>query len=316
MSIFAEECPSLESYWRSVILFGRNVATYKFALAQSLLDLAPQQHAWISLEDLAVPYTKHIAAHLKINDKQITSSSSTFIHACRRWNEQTIEQDELIQIAVRHGFNNVLDAFHVVNQGAIPTQFFDVQKQGKVKGITLTDDFHALQQTVQAPNLQHEVEARWRLVETAWSLGLKSSLMEVQYDETRGEFFIYNSQKLRRTDITSARSALNGYQKGKCFYCFNDISIDPAQDELADVDHFFPHTLQAVVRINLDGVWNLVLACKQCNRGESGKFARVPQIHLLERLHKRNCFFIASHHPLRETLINQTGNTETERAAF
>lgn len=33
---FKEQYPSLESYWRSVILFGRNVASYKFALAKSL----------------------------------------------------------------------------------------------------------------------------------------------------------------------------------------------------------------------------------------------------------------------------------------
>ncbi len=30
---FKEQYPSLESYWRSIILFGRNVASYKFALA-------------------------------------------------------------------------------------------------------------------------------------------------------------------------------------------------------------------------------------------------------------------------------------------
>lgn len=32
MSEFYEIEPSLENYWRAVILFGRNVASYKFAL--------------------------------------------------------------------------------------------------------------------------------------------------------------------------------------------------------------------------------------------------------------------------------------------
>jgi hypothetical protein len=36
----------------------------------------------------------------------------------------------------------------------------------------------------------------------------------------------------------------------------------------------------------------------------------------LARLHNRNEFFIGSHHPLRETLINQTGSTTAERANF
>jgi len=41
ITLFQETHPSLASYWRSVILFGRNVASYKFALAKSLLEIAP-----------------------------------------------------------------------------------------------------------------------------------------------------------------------------------------------------------------------------------------------------------------------------------
>jgi hypothetical protein len=36
----------------------------------------------------------------------------------------------------------------------------------------------------------------------------------------------------------------------------------------------------------------------------------------LERLHRRNTFLIDSHHPLRETLIAQTGATAASREAF
>lgn len=315
MSIFTEEYPSLESYWRSVILFGRNVATYKFALAKSLIELDPHQNTFISLEELSVPFSKHIMEHLKLNDKQITSRSSTFIDACRKFNNNEITYENVIDTTTKHGFVNVLDAFHNVNQKEIDVKFFEKETRGNRKGILITDDLFRLKESVQFQNFNYEVEARWRLVETAWSLNLSPSLLEVHYDEDLNLFFV-QSDKYRRTDVTSARDALNGYQKGKCFYCFDDVSIDPLADDLADIDHFFPHTLQSEVSINLDGVWNLVLACKNCNRGESGKFARVPAIRLLERLHKRNSFFIDSHHPLRETLINQTGKTEQDRIAF
>lgn len=40
---FQQEYPSLDSYWRAVILFGRNVATYKFALGKALLTLADEK---------------------------------------------------------------------------------------------------------------------------------------------------------------------------------------------------------------------------------------------------------------------------------
>ena len=39
MAIFFENDPTLQSYWRSIILYGRNVASYKFALAKALIDL-------------------------------------------------------------------------------------------------------------------------------------------------------------------------------------------------------------------------------------------------------------------------------------
>ena len=68
--------------------------------------------------------------------------------------------------------------------------------------------------------------------------------------------------------------------------------------------------------VPLDGVWNLVLACRRCNRGAGGKSARVPKQPLLERLSRRNEFLIESHHPLRETLREQTGQTELERRDF
>lgn len=35
--------PSLESQWRAIILFGKNSATYKFAFAKSLLELAQKK---------------------------------------------------------------------------------------------------------------------------------------------------------------------------------------------------------------------------------------------------------------------------------
>lgn len=65
MPNFIDIQPTLENYWRSVILFGRNVASYKFALGKSLLELAQQQKEVISLQDLAIPFSRHLCEHLK-----------------------------------------------------------------------------------------------------------------------------------------------------------------------------------------------------------------------------------------------------------
>jgi hypothetical protein len=52
MPDFLDQQRTLENYWRAVILFGQNVASYKFALAKSLIDLAGAGQTAISLEDL------------------------------------------------------------------------------------------------------------------------------------------------------------------------------------------------------------------------------------------------------------------------
>lgn len=122
----------------------------------------------------------------------------------------------------------------------------------------------------------------------------------------------------KRRPITEARPALNGYQKGHCFFCFRPITLVAGPDGgNADVDHFFPYVLNARgFPIDLDQVWNLELACVDCNRGTDGKFTVLPHERYLSRLHRRNEYLIWSKHPLRETLIAQTGTTTAERRAF
>ncbi len=306
--------PKLEDYWRAIILFGKNVACYKFALAKSLLEIAPAAKRIITLEDLAEPYSRHIIEHLKIADKQTTSVSSRFLDACRRFNTGDITKTRLIDTTVQRGFENVIDAFHNLSVGETAVRFFVDERRGANKGIILTDELFKLLEKLQSENLPHEVEARWRLVETAWELNISRNLISVNYDPDNQLLFTFSDRR-RRVDVTSCRDALNGYQKGKCFYSFADISIEPGSTNLADVDHFIPHSLNEYI-INIDGVWNLVLSSTECNRGERGKFDRLPDIKYLDRLHNRNEFLITSNHPLRETLIQQTGNTPKKRHGF
>lgn len=316
MTLFTEVQPTIENHWRSIILFGRNVASYKFALAKSLLDLAQQDTEIVTLDQLAEPFSLHICEHLQRADKQATSKTSRFLAACRKFNSGGIKKEELLDTATKFGFNNVIDAFHVVHDGEIGVRFFTDERKGAKKSIRLTDDLMRLTEEFQYRNLPTEVEARWRLVETAWELNLPRHLLTVGYD-AENELLVVNDRMLDRKVITGCREALNGYQKGKCFYCFGDISVEPNSDNPADIDHFFPHALKSHrIGTLIDGVWNLVLACQNCNRGIKGKSAQLPELRFLERLHTRNNFFIDSHHPLRETLIQQVGASEKTRRHF
>ena len=124
IEIFKEQYPSLESYWRSIILFGRNVASYKFALAESLLELVPTGKTVVTLDELAVPFSKYLCQHIENAPKQATSQRSQFLDACKQYNDGLISHQKLIDITVAKGFNNVIDAFHVVNCENIPVEFY------------------------------------------------------------------------------------------------------------------------------------------------------------------------------------------------
>ena len=316
MPSFLSTQPTAENYWRAIVLLGRNVATYKLALAKCLLELSATGKTFVTMEELALPYTRHLTEHLKHSDKQITSRSSKFLDVCRKFNQGQASQTALVDAAVKLGFNNVIDAFHVVNNGPIPQQFF-VDDRNSRNGITLTDTLLTLASTTQAANFPLEVEARWRLVETAWALEVPTHLLAVQYDSALEALFVEIPSA--RIGITGCRGALNGYQKGRCFYCFREIVVDRGAESNVDVDHFFPLVLSRFsefAQVNLNGVWNLVLACEDCNRGVGGKFTQLPTLRYLERLHSRNQFYIESAHPLRETLMNQTGQKESDRRTF
>ncbi len=315
MTEFQVNDPSLESQWRALILFGKNSATYKFAFAKSLLELVNNEITSISLTDLAQPFSKNITSHLKSSDKQGNSKSSKFLNFCRSYNQGDIKEEELLQHTVRFGFVNVIDAFQNVNGGQIPNVFYEKDYANGNKKIIIKDDLLRLKESFHFQNFNLEVEARWQLVETAWNLEINPNLLEIKYDPLSSTFFL-ESDLMRRKDVTSVRDALNGYQKGKCFYSFQNISVNKANGNLCEVDHFLPHVNKVnhmKEQVNINGVWNLVLADSSINREKGSK---IPDIKFLSRLFNRNEFYISSKHPLAETIINQTGNTKEKRRKF
>ena len=94
-----------------------------------------------------------------------------------------LSETQLIEQTVRLGFNNVIDAFNVVNRGEIPMRFFVDERRGSTRGIRLTDELRRVHQDFQYRNLPSEVEARWRLVETAWEMNLPRGSGKLMLDQ-------------------------------------------------------------------------------------------------------------------------------------
>jgi hypothetical protein len=306
----------LEDYWRAIVLLGRNSASYKFALARTLLDLKPESGQLVTMEDIAPIFSQHIANHLKVSERQGTSKTNKYFEACQHYNNNQISHDELTEQTLKLAFNEVIDRFHNVNKKSIDQPFY-IDERKLNKGIKITDNFSELLESMQAVNLVNEVEARWDLVQTAWQLKLGNHHIYVEHDNELNMLFV-GGNKRRRKNVASSLDSLNGYQKGKCFYCCNDVHID-GENKNAHVDHFLPHMLHQFEDFrttNLDAIWNLVIACETCNNGPGGKFELVPHKRYLERLLQRNEFLIESHHPLKETLIQQTGKLLKHREKY
>ena len=203
--LFVDKNPTLETSWRSIILLGRNVASYKFALAKSLLEIDTKKTE-IEIEKLAVPFAKNICEHLLKKEKQITSSSSKFLDACKKFNNSEISEEELKITTVKLGFVNVIDAFHNVSNEET-TRFFTDNRTSN-KSIILTDNFYRLKEKDVFGNLKNEAESRWNLWETAISLKINPFLLEVMNDGENGCLYIEDNKK-KRQNITSSRDALN-----------------------------------------------------------------------------------------------------------
>ena len=307
---FQNAAPTPAGDWRHIVRFGRNVASYKFALGEALLERAARQQTFVPLPELAVPYAAALCEHLQVEDRQSTSAQSQFLDACRSRNRGDLETEQLAEATVRLGFANVIDAFHV-SRGGQPTQTrFFVDERASRQGITLTDHLLELANGQQAKVLPLEVDARWNLVQMSWDLHLGTRLVSFEMTPDKDAVDLYAPARLRRGPITGVRDALSGYQDGRFAYChvpFTDIGTNRVA-----VDHVLPWVL--MTREWQDGdlrqVWNLVLACYRCN---SAKGARPPAADWMPWLDQRGEHLIASHHPLRETLISQLGPDPARR---
>lgn len=299
------------STWRALILYGANAATYKFAFGRALLGLAAEGRETVGLEDVAPRYAALLGEALEREPRQGTAPSSKFLDALRAHTEGRLSLDDMHAATVRSGFTNVVDAFPMLGGDLAPVKFYeDRRKDSAVRGLVLTPALLELAQREEREWLDGETDARWRLVETAWATGLNPGLVApIEYDEDTQALFTVRT--LRRRNVSGVVQSLSGYQDGRCAYCQQDMS------QLGIGKPIVEHVLPLVLRRErwegppLEAVWNLVLSCQPCN---SAKWGRAPHESWMPWLLQRNDDLIASHHPLRQTLMAQTGDTVALRA--
>lgn len=278
-------------FWRLIILYGRNTATYKLALARCLRDFAQNGVTRVSMQDLAARFFDLYVERLRNGMPQLymPGRQTVMERIVALYNLGKLDRGTAIDLVEREAFDDVVPRFHTVNDTPVPTPFY-VHTDHE---LVLTDQLMAVVSTGD-DLLLDEIDSRWSLLEGAFLKRRENA--ELANDIRR----FYLQRGYARTNISQLVPVLRGYQDDVCFYCGEQLGSSDV-----DVDHVIPRQV-----VYHDEVWNLVLAHAFCN---SQKLDALPSEHYIEKLIQRNERLILSNHPIRETLISKLGSTPLQR---
>lgn len=272
--------------WRWIVMFGKNSASYKLALADQLLHHASQGNDRIDMDELAQNFASAYQPRVEAGKpQQGTPGRFTVV-------ERAILQgdldDNVTQVREQALRKMVLQKFHNMDGGVESPRFF--LDPGAGNHLQLTDRLLNLTNT---DTLRSEATSRWDLLEHAFS--------DPNPETIRANELLSSLETRRgRTTLTHLIPGLSGFQDNLCFYCGGPLDSIHA-------DHFLPHA-----NIGHNQVWNLVLADHSCNLNKSDN---LPTPKMVERLIDRNEALIRSMNPLRNTVIEDLGQTPAARKA-
>jgi len=204
-----------------------------------------------------------------------------------------LQRHQAVEIVAREGFNDVVPRFHTLPAVQLEGSFY-VQDGYRLR---IDDSLIRLAKSRAATGLRAELDSRWSLLETAFQPHYSPSELWTDSNE------IYYGRSFERRAVTLTRPIIGGYQNGLCFYCGELLG-----DAIPHVDHLIPRSF-----LRHDEIWNLVLSHDGCNMSKSDN---LPPSEYLLALHRRNEYYIASSHPIKQHLIDATGDTRQAREEF
>lgn len=286
---------STKDYWKALILYGLNQATYKIALGKTLLSLANSGQTTVAWESLSreflVQYQKRLSKESPMPQQAIPSRQTVMerIVACLRSGRLSLE--EAIQEVGDNAFGDVINRFdNLGSDESFKGKFYQVDFGKK---LILTDELHEIAVS-DLVELEEELEARWSLLEGAFSI-------------QQGNYILSNDLRLTylvngyaRRDITNNIPFLQGYQGNICFYC-----CEPVHAGDIHVDHVLPRQV-----LQHDEIWNLVLSHSFCNEHKSDKLVGD---YYMRKLIARNENIVGSNHPWKKKIMETLGRTPDAR---
>jgi len=288
---------STEDYWKALILYGLNQATYKIALGKTLLSLASSGQTRVPWEGLSREFFLQYKQRLSQDSpmpQQATPSRQTVMERIIALHQaDRLSLEDAIQEVGDTAFEDVIRRFdNLGGDDSFKGKFyrFDFGKE-----LILTDELHSIAESNQA-ELEEELDARWSLLEGAFSIQHENYTLSNDLRLT----YLINGHK--RKDITNNIPFLQGYQGNICFYCG-----EPIRKEDIHVDHVLPRQVMFH-----DEIWNLVLSHSFCNEHKSDKLVGE---HYIRKLIARNENIMGSNHPWKKRIMEALGKTPVARGS-
>jgi len=259
---------------------GRNNNSYKFALLRSLAayHLEPGNGAAIIkkhwLAEKFVNFFWPITIHFQLRQATVPDKDPVVMKYLRSeasalnlspelplkkfCEEHPDRYKKIIEIVSEEAFDDVIPRFHTVPGQTIEPKLYEFDN----RGITITSDFRTF--------IKENNKALDQLAIGAWvKFTEKYTSAPRIYEKIQG-------LKPKRSALKPYRDFFLDQGETQCFYCSNPLKKTP------EVDHVVPWSFIAE-----DKVWNLVLACNNCN-GMNGKSNRTPTDKFIKKLELRN----------------------------
>jgi len=285
-----------EDFFKGIVLFGLNNATYKMGLAQTLLKASRNQQNVIHWGELAENYFDAYFSRLAIDPMPQQGNPNRLTKMERIIKEYqlgVVDRDEAIKKVADTAFEDVVPRFQTIgsDKNIVANYFYEIDAGNK---LTLKDTLMNFEND-QLCILENEIEARWGLLEGAFSINQTDFKLANDIRE------IYLKDGYNRKTLTNNIPFLAGYQGNTCFYCGEKMGND------IHVDHVLPRQV-----VNHDEIWNLVLAHSSCNLLKSD---RLVGEHFIIKLIARNENITGSNHPWKAKIYNSLGTTPKRRSS-
>jgi hypothetical protein len=285
-----------QDYWKGIILYGLNAATYKMAFARCLFEFSQNNQSHIVWNELAESFLKQYQARLASNPRPqqaIRTRMTVMERVVKELHVGAINYGEAVDRVAENGLEFVVPCFQTIgrDKDLVRGHFYEFEQGKKLR---LKDSLLGFT-TEQIRTLEEEVISRWSLLEGAFTINQEQFTLSNNIRE------IYLEGGYKRTPLTSNLPFLTGYQGNRCFYCGEEMGKN------IHVDHVLPR--QVVCH---DEMWNLVLAHGDCNLLKSD---RIVGPHFIEKLIARNENIMGSNHPWRHKISAVLGTTKKKRSS-